>query len=133
MSEDETPDRIERPIQATPGFFVETITEHESRDEIEAGLCTLLMEDGGRRRFVINQDVNELAEDDYVIELGSDLLDLIEDRGIFNETVEATVPVDDADRVVKEAAEDGEVTLFIDEEALAGMLAKFLATLAIDR
>lgn len=133
MSEDETPDRIDRPIQATPGFFVDTVTEHESRNEIEAGMCALLMEDGGRRRFVINQDVNELTEDDYVIELGSDLIELIEDGGIFDATIEATVPVDDADRVVEEAAEDGSVTLLIDDEALAGILAKFLAALAVDR
>lgn len=133
MTEDnDDPERIGRPVQSTPEFFVDTLSEHETRGDIEGGICTLRMADDGRRRFVIGADLNEMDERDYVVGAVEDLIDLIETEGVLSGTFEARIPVDDADRVVEEAREENAVTVHFNDEALSGLLAKFLVELVAE-
>ncbi|MFB6084025.1 MAG: hypothetical protein ABEJ94_07260 [Halorientalis sp.] len=130
-SEEEKP-RIDRPVQATPEFFVDTVAEHEDRGDVRGGICSLRMADGGRRRFVIGTDVNELEESEYIVAALDDLIDLLESTTIGPDEFEANVPVADSDRVIEEIEDEGTVTVRFDTEGLSGLLAAYLADITAD-
>jgi hypothetical protein len=98
----------------TTDFFENVLTEYLEDDRIESGVVRLELDDGKTRRIVIDDDTESLDRHEYITRELDEVGHLVaENQDLFDEPLQLSIPVEDTDRVVQEAKEEGAVgTLF---------------------
>ncbi|ELY74537.1 hypothetical protein [Natrinema pallidum] len=129
MSPDHSDSKL-RGDRMTTDFFEDVLAEYLEADRIDAGVVRLRLDDGRTRRFVIGDETESMAPYEYVRRELAEVKSLIdgnEDR--FDQPVEFSVPVRDAERVITEAEDEGAVTTWIKPEGV-GLLLEHLHAMA---
>jgi hypothetical protein len=122
------PQEKPRGDQMTPEFFEDVLTSYLDDDRIEGGVLRLELDDGTTRRIVLAEDTESLAPFEYVDrELAETAFLLAANDGTFDAAVDLEVPVDDADRVVTEAREEGAVTTMFTPAGIGELIDHFRA------
>lgn len=98
----------------TTDFFETVLTEYLEEDRIESGVIRLELDDGKTRRIIVDDDTESLDRHEYIERELAEVGYLVaENRDLFDEPLQLSIPVEDTNRVVTEAKEEGAVsTLF---------------------
>lgn len=107
----------------TPDFFANVLEQYLENNRIESGVLRLELDDGRTRRLIIEEDTESLDPYEYLLRELQEIVYLIEENEVlFEETLELSIPVEDADRVVEEARADGAVTTLFQADAVTHLL-----------
>lgn len=117
------PEEKYRGDQMTTDFFENVLTEYLADDRIESGLLRLELDDGRTRRLVVDDDTESLDPHEYIKRELAEVIQLIDENAeLFDEPLELSIPVADADRVVQEAEEEGAVRTLFQADGIRGLL-----------
>lgn len=122
---------LDRPVdRVTPTHFREILSAYADDERIEGGVCRFELDDGTERRLVIAEDIPSLDDDAYAkLEIG-ELIGLFEDtEDLLDRPIELSIPVADTERVVTQAEEEGEVTVWFEPEGIKTLLEQLLVGL----
>jgi hypothetical protein len=98
----------------TTDFFETVLTTYLEEDRIESGVIRLELDDGKTRRIIVDDDTESLHRHEYIERELAEVGHLVaENEDLFDEPLQLSIPVEDTNRVVQEAKEEGAVsTLF---------------------
>lgn len=98
----------------TTDFFETVLTQYLEEDRIESGVIRLELDDGKTRRIIVDDDTESLDRHEYIERELAEVGHLVtKNEDLFDEPLQLSIPVEDTNRVVQEAKEEGAVsTLF---------------------
>ncbi|MFT4883794.1 MAG: hypothetical protein ACI8U4_001307 [Natronomonas sp.] len=124
------PQNKPRGDQLSTEFFENVLTSYLEDDRIQSGVLRLELDDGRTRRLVVDDDTEGLGPYEYIRrELAEVIYLLEENEDLLDEPVGMSIPVEDTDRVIEEATEEGAVTTLFHTDGVKTILEHLLAVL----
>lgn len=119
----EQPAERPRGDRMTTEFFENVLTKYLDEDRLAGGVLRLELEDGSTRRIVVDDDTESLGSHEYIKQELEELMFLVEqNKDLFDEPLQLSIPVDDTERVVTEAKSDGSVSTLFHAQGIGSLL-----------
>lgn len=116
--------------QLSTEFFENVLTSYLEDDRLESGVLRLELDDGRTRRLVVDDDTESLGPYEYIRQELAEVIYLLEENeDLLDEPVGMSIPVEDTDRVIEEATEEGAVTTLFHTDGVKTILEHLLAVL----